>query len=53
MLPDNQKIAQDIYIPGKDTMGAVTGHKVVVQITDYGNNGRKPVRQDYRDNWSH
>ena len=42
VLPDNQKIAQDIYIPGKDTMGAVTGHKVVVQITDYGNNGRKP-----------
>ena len=42
VLPDNQKIAQDIYIPGKDTMGAVTGHKVVVQITDYGTNGRKP-----------
>ena len=42
VLPDNQKIAQDIYIPGKDTMGAVTGHKVVAQITDYGTNGRKP-----------
>ena len=23
-------------------MGAVTGHKVVAQITDYGTNGRKP-----------
>lgn len=42
VLPDNQKIAQDIYIPGKFTMGAVTGHKVVVEITDYGTKGRKP-----------
>lgn len=42
VLPDNQKIANDIYVAGKDTMGAVDGHKVVVKITDYGTNGRKP-----------
>lgn len=42
VLPDNQKIAQDIYIPGKFTKGAITGHKVVVEITDYGTKGRKP-----------
>ncbi len=42
VLPDNQKISSDIYIPGKDMMGAVTGHKVVVRLTDYGSKGRKP-----------
>ena len=42
VLPDNQKIINDIYVAGKDTMGAVDGHKVVVQLTDYGTNGRKP-----------
>lgn len=42
VLPDNQKIANDIYVAGKDTMGAVDGHKVVVKLTDYGTNGRKP-----------
>lgn len=42
VLPDNTKIAEDIYIPGKCVNGAVTGHKVVVEITDYGREGRKP-----------
>ncbi len=42
VLPDNQKIASDIYVAGNDTMGAVQGHKVVVKITDYGTDGRKP-----------
>ena len=42
VLPDNQKIANDIYIAGKDSLGAVDGHKVVVRLTDYGTNGRNP-----------
>lgn len=42
VLPDNNRISSDIYIPGKYTMGAVQGHKVVVKITDYGSKDRKP-----------
>lgn len=42
VLPDNQRITSDIYVAGKDTMGAVNGHKVVVRITDYGSKERKP-----------
>lgn len=42
VIPDNQKISSDIYVAGKDTMGAVDGHKVVVKLTDYGTKGRKP-----------
>jgi ribonuclease R len=34
---DDQKIGTDIYIAKEDSRGAVTGHKVVVKITDYGN----------------
>ena len=39
---DNQKLAQDIFIPIERSKGAVDGHKVVVEITDYGKNGKKP-----------
>ncbi len=42
VIPDNQKIYSDIFISKKHTMGAVTGHKVVVQITDYGNSKKSP-----------
>ena len=42
VIPDNQKIAKDIFIPQGCDMGAVTGHKVVVLIKDFGGNGRKP-----------
>lgn len=42
VMPDNQKIARDIFIPQGKDMGAVTGHKVVVKITDYGNEKKKP-----------
>ncbi len=42
VLPDNQRIARDIYVAGKDSLGAVQGHKVVVRITDYGTKDRKP-----------
>lgn len=42
VIPDNQKLLQDIFVPVERSMGAVTGHKVVVEITDYGKKGRKP-----------
>lgn len=42
VLPDNQKLGQDIFIPQGKDMGAVTGHKVVVKVTDFGSDRRKP-----------
>lgn len=42
VLPDNQRITSDIYVAGKDTMGAVQGHKVVVKLTSYGTRDKKP-----------
>lgn len=42
VIPDNQKICQDIFISKKHTMGAMTGHKVVVQITDFGDGKKSP-----------
>ena len=41
-VPDNPRFAQDIFIPLERSKGAVSGHKVVVEITDYGKNGKKP-----------
>ncbi len=42
VIPDNQKISDDIFISKKDSMGAITGHKVVVKLTSFGDNKRKP-----------
>ncbi len=42
VLPDNQKLNQDIFIPQGKDMGAVTGHKVVVKVTDFGGDRKKP-----------
>lgn len=42
VVPDNQKFAKDIFIPKEHTMGAVTGHKVVVSITKYGDATSNP-----------
>ncbi len=42
VIPDNQKIAADVFIPQGKDMGAVTGHKVVVKVTDFGGAKKKP-----------
>ena len=41
VIPDMTKLGQDIFVPGEESMGAVTGHKVVVELTSYGS--RNPV----------
>lgn len=42
VVPDDTKIMSDIFIPVEKSMGAMDGHKVVAELTDYGKNGRKP-----------
>ena len=40
--PDNQRYLKDIYIPAGKEMGALDGHKVVVELTSYGQEHAKP-----------
>lgn len=42
VIPDNLKLGQDVFVPLERSGGAVDGHKVVVEITDYGNERKKP-----------
>ncbi|EOS22562.1 ribonuclease R [Lachnospiraceae bacterium A4] len=42
VIPDNTKINEDVFVPVERSKGAVSGHKVVCEITDYGKNNRKP-----------
>ena len=42
VIADNQKLGSDIFIPREHSKGAVTGHKVVVKITQYGEKGKNP-----------
>ena len=42
VVPDNQKIGCDLFIPQGKDMGAVTGHKVVARITDYRDGTQNP-----------
>ncbi len=42
VIPDNQKFDQDVFVPLERSKGAVTGHKVVVELTKYGGSNRKP-----------
>ncbi len=42
VVSDDPKITKDIFIPIEKSMGAVKGHKVVVRLTSYGGNGKKP-----------
>jgi len=41
LVPDNGKIASDIFIPVEHAKGAVDGHKVVARITNYGDAGKR------------
>ena len=42
VVPDNAKLPQDIFVPKERSKGAMSGHKVVVEITDYGTDQRSP-----------
>ncbi len=42
VIPDNGKLPADIFVPIEESMGAVTGHKVVCTITDYGTPAKSP-----------
>ena len=42
VIPDHAKLPQDIFVPKERSKGAMSGHKVVVEITDYGTDRRSP-----------
>ena len=42
VIPDNGKIGTDIFVPKERSKGAVTGHKVVVELTSYGDERHRP-----------
>ncbi len=42
VLPDNKRVTKDIFISKENSMGAVTGHKVVAEITVYGDETKNP-----------
>lgn len=42
VTPDNQRFLSDVFIPKEYTKGAVSGHKVLVELTDYGTSGKHP-----------
>jgi ribonuclease R len=42
VIPDNTKIGEDIFVPKERSKGAVDGHKVIVELTSYGDERHKP-----------
>ena len=42
VIPDNPRITKDIFIPEGKEMGAVSGHKVVVRLTSFGEGHKNP-----------
>ena len=42
VVPDDQKLSFDVFIPAGQSMNAVDGHKVVVKIKQYGGAGQNP-----------
>ncbi len=45
VIPDRDKFTKDIYIPPENTLDAVEGHKVVVELLDYGSETKNPKGQ--------
>ncbi|UXR74376.1 ribonuclease R [Staphylococcus sp. IVB6238] len=45
VIPDDKRIMQDIFIPKGQDLGAVEGHKVLVQITQYSDGTNNPEGQ--------
>lgn len=42
VIPDNQKLSYDVFIPAGQSLGAVNGHKVVARLKNYGDKGHNP-----------
>lgn len=42
VVPDDQKYSSDIFIPKSKDMGAVAGHKVLVEVTGWAEERRNP-----------
>ena len=42
VIPDNSRLGTDIFVPQERSRGAVTGHKVVVELVSYGDEKHKP-----------
>lgn len=42
VIPDNQRLSSDIFVLAEYSKGAVDGHKVVVELTSYGDDRRSP-----------
>ncbi|HBK0419336.1 TPA: ribonuclease R [Staphylococcus pseudintermedius] len=45
VVPDDKRIMQDIFLPKGQELGAVEGHKVLVQITQYSDGTNSPEGQ--------
>jgi len=45
VVPDDVKYSRDIFIPKSKSKGAVTGHKVLVEVTDWAKERRNPDGQ--------
>lgn len=42
VIADNLRFTRDIFIPIEHSKGAVDGHKVLIEITDYGSKDKNP-----------
>lgn len=42
VIPDNERFIRDVFIPKEQSKGAMNGHKVVVELTDYGTERKNP-----------